>query len=177
MEKMDRNNPILAIDPGNIESGYAVIDFSDKFKLLDFGKINNEELIDRIPNILRNYNIEDAAIEMVASYGMAVGREIFETCVWIGRFVERLAAFSIKYTYIYRIEEKEAICHDSRAKDTNIRVALIDRYAQHDLKNGKGTKKNPDIFYGVAKDVWAAIAIGVTYNELYMKKADNAYRV
>lgn len=53
-----------------------------------------------------------------------------------------------------------------KAKDSNIRQALIDRYAKHDFKNGKGVKKNPDTFYGVSKDVWQAIAVGVTYYEL-----------
>lgn len=150
---------ILAIDPGNMETGYAILQLPE-FQLIEFGKTENNALLGRFKAPL---NVDAVAIEMVASYGMAVGREVFETCVWIGRFTQALQGENINY--IYRREEKLALCHDSKAKDSNIRQALIDRYAKHDLKNGKGTKANPDVFYGVSKDVWQAIAVGVTHFE------------
>lgn len=150
---------ILAIDPGNMETGYAILQLPE-FQLIEFGKTENNALLGRFKAPL---NVDAVAIEMVASYGMAVGREVFETCVWIGRFTQALQGENINY--IYRREEKLALCHDSKAKDSNIRQALIDRYAKHDFKNGKGVKANPDVFYGVSKDVWQAIAVGVTHFE------------
>ena len=152
---------ILAIDPGNIESGYALIEMPD-FKLLEFGKVKNEELLEIIENDKFD-GFFKVAIEMVASYGMAVGKSVFDTCVWIGRFVQALANDGVDY--VYRKDEKMCLCGSMKAKDSNIRQALIDRYAKHDFKNGKGVKNNPDTFYGVSKDVWQAIAVGVTYYE------------
>ena len=154
---------ILAIDPGNIESGYAIIEMPD-FKLIEFGKVKNEELLADIEDrFVYDTTIDAVAIEMVASYGMAVGKSVFDTCVWIGRFVQALANDGVDY--VYRKDEKMCLCGSMKAKDSNIRQALIDRYAKHDFKNGKGVKKNPDTFYGVSKDVWQAIAVGVTYYE------------
>ncbi len=150
---------IFAIDPGNTESAYARIEMPE-FRLLEFGKVTNEELLAIIEHI--PWNAFDFAIEMVASYGMPVGKDVFETCVWIGRFIQ---AAGTKHHFVYRKDEKLCLCFDSRAKDSNIRQALIDRYAKFDFKNGKGTKKNPDTFYGVAKDMWQAIAVGVTHYE------------
>lgn len=151
---------IFAIDPGNTESAYARIQMPD-FQLLDFGKVDNWFLKQDIPFFAGQS--DSFAIEMVASYGMPVGKDVFETCVWIGRFIE--AVYPLDHHFVYRKDEKMCLCLDSRAKDSNIRQALIDRYAKFDFKNGKGTKKNPDTFYGVSKDVWQAIAVGVTHFE------------
>ena len=166
---------ILAIDPGNTESGYAVIEMPE-FKLLDFGKIKNEELLEKVERypffgweaIEPYFKIDRIAVEMVACYGMPVGKDVFETCVWVGRFIQALCDENI--SYIYRKEEKLTLCGSLKAKDTNIKQALVNRYAKHDFKSGKGVKKNPDTFYGVAKDAWQAIAVGVTYYELKIKK-------
>ena len=75
-----------------------------------------------------------AVIEMVASYGMSVGREVLDTVLWIGRFYQALNT-CCPVRLLCRIEEKRHICHNTRANDAAIRRALIDRFADHDLKN------------------------------------------
>lgn len=153
---------ILAIDPGNVQSAYAVIEMPE-FKLLEFGKVDNDDLIERLAALSKA--VDHSAIEMIASYGMAVGKSVFDTCVWIGRFCQEILLAGCSIERVYRSEEKLCLCKSMKAKDGNIRTALIDRYAVHDFKTGKGTKKNPDTFYGVAADAWQAIAVGVTYYE------------
>lgn len=59
---------------------------------------------------------------------MAVGETVFETCVWVGRFIEAVSNYDIEYTKIYRKDEKMNLCQSMRAKDSNIRQALIDRF-------------------------------------------------
>ena len=94
-------------------------------------------------------------IEQVRSYGMAVGAEVFDTVHWSGRFHE--AALPLPVVLLPRQAVKLALCHDSRAKDANIRAALIDRYG------GPAAIRKGGALFGVHGDVWAALAVAVTY--------------
>lgn len=162
---------VLAIDPGNIESGWCIID-SETLRPLNFDKSPNGLVL---PLLIQNAEVlpvSEVVIERIASYGMAVGREVFETGEWIGRFTQRARDNGLPVCFVYRKDEKLHICQDSKAKDPNIRRALIDRFADHDLANGKGTKDNPDWFYGFRKDIWSAYAVGLTYIETYTTEED-----
>lgn len=155
---------ILAIDPGNVKSAWLLYDTETKTPI-DFKIEDNEVLLTKIrdfPGRLFTY----LAIEMIASYGMPVGKTVFDTCVWIGRFIEAWKGKS--YKQIYRMDVKMCLCKSTRAKDANIRQALIDRYPA--TGNGAipqiGTIKQPGPLYGISKDVWSALAVAVTYSEI-----------
>lgn len=152
---------VLAIDPGNTESAFCLMD--GQYRPLLFDKRENDAVLSVIRNIDVLARPKTVVIERVASYGMPVGREVFDTCEWIGRFTEAALGAGMEVDYVLRMEEKLAICHDSRAKDSNIRQALIDRFARFDRKTGKGTKKDRDWFYGFRADIWAAYAVGTAW--------------
>lgn len=156
---------ILAIDPGNVESAYVLVE-DDLSRVVEKGKVENFELVDIILRIKDEHSsLEHIAIEMIASYGMAVGKTVFETCVWIGRFAQLIRVeFGVEPEFIYRSEEKMCLCHSMKAKDSNIRQSLIDRFGE------VGTKKNPGYFYGFKKDIWSAMAVAVTYHEKFLKE-------
>lgn len=152
---------LLAIDPGSTESGWVLID-ADTRRPLEFGKTPNRELQDLID--LRLGEAGAVAIEMVASYGMAVGADVFETCLWIGRFIEAVRRYRFdgaEPRLVKRHPIKLHICHSAKANDANIRQALVDRFAPGVSNHGKGTKKDPGWFYGFSADVWQAFALAV----------------
>nr|DAF74106.1 MAG TPA: HOLLIDAY JUNCTION RESOLVASE [Caudoviricetes sp.] len=158
---------ILAIDPGNIESAYVLVETDGlSIRILQADKVPNEEML----SIVRTSFADVMVLEMVASYGMPVGREVFDTCVWIGRFWQVDECKRVEL--IYRKEEKLNLCRNAAAKDANVMRALIDRFATHDLRSGKGTKKNPDFFYGFRKDMWAAFAVAVTWIDKQRREAE-----
>lgn len=138
---------ILAIDPGTLESGWVILEGR---KVADSGVIENKQLLPLIANWT-----EALAIEMIASYGMPVGREVFETCVWIGRFVQ-VYRYSGLAQLIYRKDVKMHLCGTSQAKDQHIRQALID------LIGPQGVKKAPGPTYGVRSHAWAALGVAAT---------------
>ena len=162
---------LLAIDPGDEYSAFVFMDM-DTYEPLYFAKEKNDEAIAHMTEwILKKGTHEDihitnVACEMIASYGMGVGAHVFWTCVEIGKFTTILEQAGCKVDYIYRKDEKMNICGSMKAKDSNIRIALIDRFAKFDKKSGKGTKKNPDWFYGFSADCWAAYAVGTTWLDI-----------
>lgn len=150
---------LMAIDPGTHESAYVICDYGT-LKPIDKAKIPNAELLEQLPEMIMLNSIQYVGIEYMQSYGMGVGKETFETCYFIGRMTERiLRQTAIKEIIpIYRNEEKIGTVGNMRANDTAIRNYLIDTFAAHDFKTGKGTKGNPDWFYGFSKDMWQAYA-------------------
>ena len=146
---------ILAIDPGPEKSAWVVYDPDSPEPIIQAGIEENDDLILRALNEEFEIEIDEVVIEMVASYGMAVGASVFETCVTIGRFVQLFSRLPV--SMMYRKDVKMHLCHSMRAKDANIRQAIIDRLGP------PGTKKHPGKTFGVKADIWAALACAVTF--------------
>ena len=161
---------ILAIDPGPVESAYVMWDGQ---RVHEFGKEPNSSVLVYVRASRSLLHMSGLVIEMIASYGMPVGAEVFETCVWIGRFMEAFGAD--RCHRIPRIQVKSHLCHSGKATDANIRQAIIDRFGGNATAIGK--KKAPGPLYGVSGDVWAALAVALTYwdqQQARMREADMA---
>lgn len=147
------NLSVVAIDPGPEKS--AVLFWSG-------AAVNWARIIDNdsVLCYLRTWSDALLVIEKIASFGMPVGAEVFETVYWSGRFAQ---AYGADRTHrITRIEVKNHICHSSKAKDSNIRQALIDRFGG---ASAIGTKKQPGPLYGIKADLWSALALAVTFSD------------
>jgi hypothetical protein len=150
---------VIAVDPGNVSSAYVRIDAD--YRPLEFGKARNEDVLEWLAEATRIQPTPEFAIEMVASYGMAVGADVFDTCVWIGRFAETIDYRGCGAELIYRRNVKLHHCGNPRAKDGTIAQALIDRFAAGQPNKGKGTKADPGWFHGFHTDIWQAYALAV----------------
>lgn len=157
---------ILAIDPGNELSAYALIDHRTRHPIA-VDKVPNGQLLTALTQLSRTGHGHRrptvVAIEMVASYGMPVGADVFETCVWIGRFQQTALTYllDVPVQLVYRRDVKLHHCHTSKAKDSNISQALVDRFASGAPNRGKGTKAAPGWFHGFRADIWQAYALAV----------------
>jgi len=154
----------LGIDPGTTESAYVLYDTETKAPS-HFGKIPNQELLEKIRAM--PVSGREMSIEMIASYGMPVGKSTFETVLWLGRFIEawisKPNASPVRKIY-RKADTCMHLCHSTRAKDANISAAICDRYGG-DMKTAKGTKKNPGPLFGFAGDVWQAMGVAITAAE------------
>jgi hypothetical protein len=155
---------LLAIDPGNEQSAYVVIDPLGKGinHLEMFGKVPNAEMPVIVKRAIGFHGADTAVIEMIGCYGMPAGAELFETCVFIGRLMEVCRNYGLGEASIHRVKRQPVklhLCHSPRAKDGNVRQAIIDRYGGKEKAIGNKAKPGP--LYGVANDVWAALALGL----------------
>lgn len=152
------NETLLAIDPGTEKS--ALVSFLN-------GLPWKAEIL---PNaeaqcIIRNYD-GPVVCEWIEAMGMAVGREVFETVYWVGRF----SAVAKEFHRVTRRQVKLHLCGSMKAKDPNIRQALIDLYGGSKEK-AIGKKASPGPLFGIASHEWSALAVGVTFQATQGAKA------
>lgn len=173
---------VLAIDPGTTESAWCHYDGSRPF---DFAKAANHELLVHLGFLEQDHTV--LAIEYMEPRGMPMSQEEMDTQFWAGRFVQ---AAAVHWHPVKRLEVKMHLCGNPRAKDSNIRQALIDLFGGESLAIGgkkcpkckgkgwrgrgrrtcpqcKGTRwlHRPGPLHGITSDVWSALAIAVTWWE------------
>lgn len=143
----------LALDPGPTVTGWCALD--SKGVPTASGVTPNTEVL----AMLAGHNANRLVIEMIASYGMPVGAEVFETCVWIGRFQQTWKTPNAVVLTPRRVV-KLHLCNDMRAKDSNIWQALLDRFGGKSA--AVGLKKTPGPLYGITSHARAALALAIT---------------
>jgi len=136
---------IIGIDPGPNE--HALVWF-DGQRVVRAENLETDKAIEAITGP----TCFPIACEIVECFGMPVGRDIFQTVLQIGRIHQTAQWMRL----IPRRDVKLHLCGTARAKDGNVRQALIDKVG------AVGTKRDPGPCYGVSNHLWSALAVAVT---------------
>lgn len=177
---------LCAIDPGSKESGYVRF-LGDKIH--DFGKIENEALLGMIR---RDALMDEYVIEQIKTYGMSMPDSVLDTVRFSGRFEEAAIHTGAVVHYLTRVAVRVHWCKSTKAKDGNVRQALIDFYGGDDIAiggvkcpecKGKGLKglgkargpcpvcsgsrfkHPPGPLHDFKADIWQACALGMAWKQ------------
>ena len=141
---------LIGIDPGPQIQSFVIFDGK---QVLDRGDVSVADMV----GIFTDSPDLMVAIEYIDCMGMAVGSETFATVFNIGRLY---SAVSERCRLIPRRDIKLHLCGSCRAKDPNVRQALIDKVGP------VGRAKAPGPTYGIANHLWAALAVAATAVDL-----------
>lgn len=170
---------IMAIDPGTTESAYVILD--DQYQIISADKLGNDVVLSIIADapgldavIIEDIEPRYSSTDRSAA-GAVMGQSTIETIKAFGRFSWQAALRGLMVGSIFRRDERSCLIPTKRNglpplpetapkhADGQIRASLIRRFARHDQERGRGTKANPDTFYGFHGDMWQAMAVGVTW--------------
>ncbi len=149
---------VMAVDPGPHESALVLYDPSNE-TVVGMELANNSA----IEYTISCHQKTPMVIEMVGHYGkkMPVGKTIFWTCIWIGRFWKTHGQCDL----ILRKTVAAHVGGSARANDSKIIQNICYRYGAVDIETAKGTKNAPGPLYGMKRDLWQALALAITYTE------------
>jgi len=149
---------IIGIDPGTEVTAWVRLDYKC-LRVKSHGIEGNSTVLSRILEWRDDPRKPLVAVEMIESFGMPVGKEIFETVWWIGRYCQ--ANEDMKR--VTRRDVKMHVCGQTRGvNDSVIRQAMLDRFGPGREK-AVGKKSTPGPLHGIRKDEWQALGVAVTF--------------
>lgn len=134
---------IFAVDAGDKVSSWVLFDPAEQRIETKWLDMPNDDLLALIGTA--DYNV--FAFERLAPMGFCVGKEVFDTIEWNGRF--RHAAEIRNGVTVFPITRKQCVVHhtgSAKGGDSAIRTAMIARFGKENLP-------------GVTYDVWSALAL------------------
>jgi hypothetical protein len=163
---------IFGIDPGTTHG--AFVEWETKTELIiDKGDLNNDDLMHRTLEFCGQHPDGDpegvVACEFLQCQGMPVGKETFETAYWIGAVSHACIASRRNVFRVYRKDVKLHFCGTCKAKEPNIKQALIDRFGS------KGTKSQPGKLFGVKDHIWSALCVAIYCGDYLTKPRTCGY--
>lgn len=190
---------LLGIDAGTSKSGVVV--FDTYYWHVDYsGEIENNVLLSYLRHgLIQTCNAISVAdkgiflekvqvgnyfdvclIETIEAMGKRVGREIFETAIWIGRFQEACEGVLNKKVFLVSRKSEKRILGVKRSvkntktgkpisADSQIRSSILKKFDPSGGGNVPqiGTKKEPGPLYGVTGHAWSALAVVLAGLEIY----------
>lgn len=159
---------VLSLDTGTLHTGYSITRHKKNKppEVLDCGISMNGD----IKYLICGGNSDAIVMENFQCMGMPVGLSTFNSAVWLGRFIEASLTLDGRELVwlMHRSAVKVEICGTPRAKDANIRQAIIDMYPDN-IGGGKcpqvGTSKQRGPLYGVTSHVWSALALAISFDK------------
>ena len=153
---------ILAIDPGTTRSGLVVV---ERGLVEVAAKVDNEIAL----NYARSYSNGSAletsivCIERFEARGMPMSDDSVETVLFTGQLIEAVTCTKFaQLALLKRSKIKIALCGTARAKDANVRAALIDIWGDSIRKRKKDGTLSENQFT-IVSDAWAALAVATVY--------------
>ena len=151
---------IVAVDPGTDRS--AIVRFNGQ-RVVDHYIAGNDEILATLRATCEDQRNGDIlVIEQIESFGMPVGREVFETVFFTGRIAELWHPGRVER--VPRRVVKQHLCFSVRATDANIWQALVDRFGPT-KERAVGTKKAPGPLFGIKSHERAALAVAITFHD------------
>lgn len=153
---------VLAVDPGYRQSAFVLYDGT---RVLSFGIEENQQLLSDLRSSTREAVLVIEEMQLFTS-NFGVGREIFDSVFWSGRFAEAWAPRLWE-----RLLRSKVRGHlgASKGGDAAVRAALIDRFGPY-KETAVGTKSKQGPLYGIKADVWSALAIAVVWWDLQQQQ-------
>lgn len=173
---------IIGLDIGTKKEGSGVVCIRTSASVHDPVSADNTDLVRccMMQNSLllaearRFGRLEQVVFEGISSYGKKVGGDIFGTLKWIWRIFEAVDSRRQGGPEPVIVLKRVVSAHlvGARGKgdptmDKMITLALAERFVGMGAtrKDAVGLVKTPGPLYGVAKDMWAAVAVAVAYAE------------
>lgn len=141
---------VFAVDPGSSES--AIVAFDGR--TIHFASVlPNDKLLAMVRASNGALSGKRFVIERIGHYGtgMPAGETIYETVYFSGNLEEAARMVGAKPEYVKRPTVKTHLCGNPRAKDANVRQALVDKYGPEFMKQ----LKNDDLRSAMAVADWA----------------------
>lgn len=151
---------IFAVDPGYRESAVVVYDGT---RIHSHAIRENDKLLTFLSEC-GDGDVDNVLVleEMQIFSGHGVGKEVFDSVFWSGRFAQ---AWAGSFDRLLRSKVRGHL-GASKGGDAAVRQALIERFGPY-KEDAIGKKASPGPLFGIHSHEWSALAIAVTWYDLH----------